>query len=60
MVEVAEVVVAEAVVAGRAGWGVQRLPGRMAIASAPTVGSGRRTWLVSLVTRRNVPNAERK
>ena len=61
-VEVVEVEVeaVEAEVAGRAEWVVQRLAGRAAIVSAPTVGSGRHTWLVSLVIRGNAPSAAQR
>jgi hypothetical protein len=63
-VAVAEAVVAAARVVvgvrGRAGWAAPRRLVLAAIASAPTVGTERRTLLVSLVTKCNAPSAAQR
>ena len=60
VVAVVELVVAVAAVVGRAGWVVPRLLGRAAIASAPVVGIGSRTWRACLATRKGVLSAARR
>jgi len=56
----AVVVLAVAADAGRAGWVALRPPGRAVTVSAPNAGTERRTWSVSLVTRKSAPSAARR
>jgi len=58
--EVAAAAVAVEAVVGRAGWAVQKLPGRVEIASVPNVGIAYSTWWASHVIRSSAPSAARK
>jgi len=60
LVVVVAAAVVEVVVADRAGWAADSLPGRAAVASAPVVGIGNRTRWVSPVTRKSAPSAVRR
>jgi len=57
-VDAAAALVAEADV-GRGAWAAPRPPDRAATASVPTVGTGSRTSLASLVTRESAPSVAR-
>ena len=45
---------------GRAGWAARRLPGQVATASAPVVGTRSHTWRVNPVIRKSAPSAARR
>jgi len=59
-VVVAAAAQAGAAVVGRAGWAAGLPPGRAAIVSAPTAGTGSRTRWVCPATRKSVPNAAQR
>ncbi|MDY7078757.1 MAG: hypothetical protein SXV54_17730 [Chloroflexota bacterium] len=56
----AVVVLVVAADAGRAGWVALMPLDPVVTASAPTAGTGCRTWSASLVTRKSAPSAARR